>query len=63
MRFADAAGGKDVLRGEQPVVARQVHTPARRDRLVQKSGPEPAGGLGRYRSGEEHPHVGPDPGP
>jgi len=61
-QVADATGRQDVLRREQPVVARQVHPAPQTDRLADQAAPQPTGDLSLDRSGEEAPDVRTDPG-
>jgi hypothetical protein len=55
--IAEAADLDDVLGGEEPVIAGQVHPPAHGDRLPQQSGTDLTGGRRRDWCGEEQPDV------
>ncbi len=61
-QVAQPAGGQDVLGGEEPVVAGQVHPPAHGDRLAQQPAAHLPGGRRGHRGGKEQPHVGAEPG-
>src|SRR3954453_14365442 len=56
-QVAEAADSDDVLRGEEPVVARQVHPSAHGDRLAQQPAAELPGGGRGDEAGEEQPDV------
>jgi hypothetical protein len=55
--IAEAADLDDVLGGEEPVVAGQVHPPAHGDRLAQQTGADLAGGGRGDGCGEEQPDM------